>query len=140
MDKTKVRLNERQFKTQYIANFISTWVANNHDDYCARSKHSQLANPHITEEADLLSHSAWEYYNKVVKNPETDYKELVVKIRHLLLDNIQYKQGKWLVELIDVIKILDNEELSSSELERVCSVLQDTTTGSPLSLELKKFF
>ena len=47
-------MNEITFRTNFIATFIATWVANHYDEYCSQGKHRLLENPPI-EDAEYLA-------------------------------------------------------------------------------------
>lgn len=51
-------MNKRQFKTIFVANFLSTWCANNYDEFCSTGKHKQLNHPPV-EDAEFLAEQAW---------------------------------------------------------------------------------
>lgn len=59
------KISEKEFKTQFISNFLSTWVANNYDDACRRNDHGMLNTPPV-EDADFLANKAWEHWIEIM--------------------------------------------------------------------------
>ena len=51
-------MTKKEFKDQFIVNFLSTWCAINYDDCCMRGQHDRLENPPV-EDADWLADKAW---------------------------------------------------------------------------------
>lgn len=64
----EVQLDEKTFKSQYVANFVATWTANNYDDACMMGQHERLNRPPI-EDALFLANAAWAHYMDIY-NPK----------------------------------------------------------------------
>ncbi len=61
MDK---KLDEKVFKSQFIASFLASWVAQNFTDSCMRGQHKKLEQPPV-EDAEFLAQKAWEHWVKL---------------------------------------------------------------------------
>lgn len=53
-------MEETRFKETFIANFISTWMANNYQDYCSLGKPDMLVKDAPIEDAECLAQSLWD--------------------------------------------------------------------------------
>ena len=53
--------DERAFKLQFIANFLSTWCATEYNNACINGEHRRLEKPPV-EDAEYLADTAWAYY------------------------------------------------------------------------------
>lgn len=60
-----VDLDEQQFKRQFVATFLATWVANNYTEACMMGQHEKLRHPPV-EDADDLAHDAWRQWKKIM--------------------------------------------------------------------------
>jgi len=49
---------KERFLEIFVANFLSTWAANNYDAACASGEHKRLSNPPI-EDALFLAEEHW---------------------------------------------------------------------------------
>lgn len=52
-------MNRQQFIDQFVTQFLASWCAKNHGDYCARNLHESLYNPPI-EDAQDIAEEIWE--------------------------------------------------------------------------------
>lgn len=52
-------MDEKAFKTHFIATFLAAWVASNYEESCIRGQHERLNHP-PAEDAEFLANKAWE--------------------------------------------------------------------------------
>lgn len=52
-------MDEKTFKTQFIATFLASYAASRYQDCCSRGDHSTILNPPV-EDAMFLADAAWE--------------------------------------------------------------------------------
>lgn len=57
--------DKEEFCRQFVVNFVSTWAANNYEDYCSRGLHAELGNPPV-EDAEDLAGKAWETWGNLI--------------------------------------------------------------------------
>ena len=60
-----MQLDEKLFKTQYVANFISTYMALNYDDDCMNGHVANREKNQPFEDAIFLAQEAWKQYLKL---------------------------------------------------------------------------
>lgn len=52
-------MDEKTFKTQFIATFLASWCAKHYEDACMRGEHDRLMHPPVND-AEHLADCAWE--------------------------------------------------------------------------------
>ena len=53
------KMNQKQFKATFIANFLSTWLVNNMEDHISKGKHKELEDNMPIEDAMYLANQAY---------------------------------------------------------------------------------
>jgi hypothetical protein len=51
-------MDEKEFKSTFIATFLASWCATNYSDYCINGKQEALSRPPV-EDAVFLADKAW---------------------------------------------------------------------------------
>lgn len=60
-------MTKKQFIEGFVINWLSTWSANNYDNYCVEGLHKELAEPPV-EDAFDLAEDTWKYIHGIDSN------------------------------------------------------------------------